>query len=237
MKGDRKLRLVSPAGDGPTPPKTVGQSREDSDLGAALRAAYGAGAPLPEEIHEELLAKALGSAALDLPEAPATPDEEKAAAELRAALEPGAHAHRAGDRLADAETAELVSLARALSAAYRPQPLDDLRSQAIWNRALGRDRRKRRVTTVSGILFATAAAAAAVFGLQIQNARSPASGELEAVAISSSASLAVSRSTQGLFDAAVPFERSGGTSERVDRIARSRAGELRANRFARWGIQ
>ena len=45
------------------------------------------------------------------------------------------------------------------------------------------------------------------------------------------------RSTQEMFDAATPFPRSGGESERVDRIAAARAADLRANRFAAWGIR
>ncbi len=46
-----------------------------------------------------------------------------------------------------------------------------------------------------------------------------------------------SRSTQDLFDAATPFPRSGGESARVDRIATARAADLRANRFASWGVR
>ncbi len=45
------------------------------------------------------------------------------------------------------------------------------------------------------------------------------------------------RSTQDLFDAATPFPRSGGESARVDRIATARAADLRANRFASWGVR
>ena len=45
------------------------------------------------------------------------------------------------------------------------------------------------------------------------------------------------RSTQELFDAATPFPRSGGESARVDRIATARAADLRANRFAAWGVR
>lgn len=45
------------------------------------------------------------------------------------------------------------------------------------------------------------------------------------------------RSTQELFDAATPFPRSGGESARVDRIATARAADLRANRFAAWGVK
>jgi hypothetical protein len=45
------------------------------------------------------------------------------------------------------------------------------------------------------------------------------------------------RSTTDLFDAATPFPRTGGESARVDRIAGARAADLRANRFAAWGVR
>ena len=45
------------------------------------------------------------------------------------------------------------------------------------------------------------------------------------------------RSTQTLFDPGTPFARRGGESSRVDRIARARAADLRANRFAAWGVE
>ena len=45
------------------------------------------------------------------------------------------------------------------------------------------------------------------------------------------------RSTTDLFDATTPFPRSGGESARVDRIAGARAADLRANRFAAWGVR
>ncbi len=46
-----------------------------------------------------------------------------------------------------------------------------------------------------------------------------------------------SRSTTDLFDATTPFPRTGGESARVDRIAGARAADLRANRFAAWGVR
>lgn len=46
-----------------------------------------------------------------------------------------------------------------------------------------------------------------------------------------------SRSTSDLFDATTPFPRTGGESARVDRIASARASDLRANRFASWGVR
>ncbi|MEZ4293974.1 MAG: hypothetical protein R3B70_03275 [Polyangiaceae bacterium] len=51
------------------------------------------------------------------------------------------------------------------------------------------------------------------------------------------APLIASRSTSDLFDATTPFPRTGGESARVDRIAGARASDLRANRFAAWGVR
>lgn len=45
------------------------------------------------------------------------------------------------------------------------------------------------------------------------------------------------RSTSALFDPAMPFPTRGGESERLGRIVASRAADLRANRFAAWGIR
>lgn len=45
------------------------------------------------------------------------------------------------------------------------------------------------------------------------------------------------RSTSELFDATTPFPRTGGESARVDRIAGARSADLRANRFAAWGVR
>lgn len=69
-------------------------------------------------------------------------------------------------------------------------------------------------------------------------ARAP---EAAATSIAQSASPSApkiaARSTQEMFDAATPFARSGGESDRVDRIAAARASDLRANRFAAWGVR
>ena len=51
------------------------------------------------------------------------------------------------------------------------------------------------------------------------------------------AQLARVRSADDVFDAAIPFPRSGEESGRVDRIAAVRGSELRRNRFAQWGVR
>lgn len=57
------------------------------------------------------------------------------------------------------------------------------------------------------------------------------------VPLTDSAGRRLSRSTSGLFDPATPFSTRGGESERLERIVASRAADLRANRFASWGLR
>lgn len=64
-----------------------------------------------------------------------------------------------------------------------------------------------------------------------------ASPQAKAVAATERTPRIASRSTTDLFDAATPFPRTGGESARVDRIAGARAADLRANRFAAWGVR
>ena len=54
---------------------------------------------------------------------------------------------------------------------------------------------------------------------------------------SASAALVLTRSTQELFDPATPFPSKGGESDRLAKIVASRATDLRANRFAAWGVR
>ena len=49
------------------------------------------------------------------------------------------------------------------------------------------------------------------------------------------ASLAHVRSTDELFPA--PFPKEQLTSQRIDRIAEARSRDLRANRYAKWGVK
>ena len=56
-----------------------------------------------------------------------------------------------------------------------------------------------------------------------------------ASSLAAAPALTAPRSAQDLFDE--PFPRTGGTSERVDRIASARERELRANRYAAWGVR
>jgi hypothetical protein len=52
-----------------------------------------------------------------------------------------------------------------------------------------------------------------------------------------SAGRRMARSTSTLFDPAMPFPARGGETDRLARIVAARAADLRANRFAAWGIR
>jgi hypothetical protein len=155
----------------------------------------------------------------DDPDAPVTEQERADAERLRTALdEPG-------------RRNEGADLARALSAAWSPRDLSADTHRALVEQALvQRDRRRRRtVIRVSFAASAVLALAAAVL-LVVRNGRE-ASDTAHAVA----ATVAVSRSTQGLFPDRFPA--TGGESARIDRIAMARATDLRDNEFAKWGVR
>jgi hypothetical protein len=161
---------------------------------------------------------------IDDPDAPASPEELEQADRLRAAL-------------ADAsQPNESAELARALSAAYSPRDLSAQEHGALVDRALStakaRPTGRARVTRISfgtGAMLALAASVMlALWGDPRGDRRGPAA-EMFAPA------LAVSRSTQDLFDA--QFAPTGGETGRVDRIAMARATDLRDNEFARWGVR
>ena len=77
---------------------------------------------------------------------------------------------------------------------------------------------------------ASLAAMAASIALVMRSSAPATSAALEAPP-----AMAVSRSTAQLFPEGIPV--TGGTSDRVDRIAYARAQDLRENRFARWGVR
>jgi hypothetical protein len=256
MKGERRLRLVPPAQQpgeprGEETPASEQELRQagalaeaiergDDPLARALRFAFGgsagtspgtlpgprsaaAPAALDEADHEALIARALGDEA-----APPTRAEQAAAERLREALE---GAPRAGG---DAD------LADALRAAYRPAPLPELRNEALIARALpGRGgERHRRIAPVTMAALSTLAAVAAAVALLVgpvaDQAAPTASGP---ASVAAPAALILSRSTAELFDPATPFPREGGETQRIDRIASARASDLRANRYAAWGVR
>ncbi len=199
-------------------------------------------------------------------EALAEPDEaELAAAErLRAALDelgPGSRPGRAppsrpvqptegavvplrgarAGRAPGAAPEPGAEIAAALRAAYRPTALDPRRNEVLIATALANAPRRRSMGRVIA-LVTTVTALAAGFALLLRtagDAAAPSAAPAAAVAAAPSPqpSLIPARSTADLFDAAEPFPRTGGESKRIDRIAAARSADLRANRFAAWGVR
>jgi hypothetical protein len=211
--------------------------RGDEPVSSSLRAAW-----QPPELalrdHDALLARALGAV-----DAPSTNAEERAAALLRDALEPSGSAARTAARLALEGSHEeaLADLARALRSAHRPAALEPARNEALVARAL--ERRPRRAATrrlvpvtMSALAAVAALAAGVVFSFRAKDS-TPAASAPAAQMARANLSLIRVRSTDDLFDPAAPFPREGGESARIDRIAMARAADLRANRFASWGVR
>jgi hypothetical protein len=208
--------------------------RGEAPLAVALRAVF-VPARLDDDAHAEMLARALGEASASkddersAPEvdAPSTPAEQDAAARLREALDAPRREARHDEPLAE--------LAHAMRAAYRPRDIEPLRNEALVARALGRaasQRKARRVVPiVSAAVLGVAAMAASV--ALVFSSRMPTPSSTTAAMVAPYRS----RSAADLFDPTTPFPREGGESARVDRIASARAGDLRANRFASWGVR
>jgi hypothetical protein len=156
----------------------------------------------------------------DDPDAPPSEEERAEAERLRAALDDPARVH------------EGAELARALSSAWSPRDLTAAQHGELVTRALARRDGTRRRATVVRVSFGASAflALAASVALVVWSGSSHVSSMRAAAA-----ALAVSRSTQPLFDER--FAAVGGESARIDRIAMARAADLRDNEFARWGVR
>ena len=126
-----------------------------------------------------------------------------------------------------------MALVESLRAAASPRELDPSRHTQILARALAPRQGKVRSLAFGGI--ASLAALAAAFALFMgQRSRSLPTALESQAQLAEGPAVAVSRSTTALFPDGIPA--TGGTSERVDRIAFARAQDLRENRFARWGF-
>lgn len=162
---------------------------------------------------------------IDDPDAPPTEEEKIASERLRDAL--------ADPRIENAD----AELARALAQAHAPRELGKDEHDAIVRAALAKAKPRGRVIRITfGLATTLALAAAAVLVLgRFDMAKSPAA---DMSARASAPSLVPARSTQDLFDE--PFAKplsKGAASARIDRIAMARAGDLRENRFAMWGVR
>jgi hypothetical protein len=196
----------------PRLPLPDGDDRPPSDaadeaLGEALRSAYDP-VPLDPKRHAELLEQAL----LD-PFAPPTDEEVRESERLRQALETGDESH------AD------VRLLRALSAAKEPSALSPEASDRARAK-LHRTTPVRKTNVVFVSFGAAALALAAAFALLV--------GGLATKPAPAAGRLLPSRTTTDLFER--QFE-PGETTERIDRIASSRAHDLRENRYSMWGAR
>jgi hypothetical protein len=189
--------------------------RGEDPLAAALQAAFAPCDAAGDDL-DAILARAMGD------ESASTEAERDAADRLRVEL--------AGE----AEVREAAIL-MALKVAADPPALPEGRNEALVNAALFRA--KKRSTLLRLVPFTMAAAAglsavAAAFAFYLSGAH-----EAPAPAAVAAATLIPARSTQELFDAATPFPRRGEESARIDRIAAARKADLRANRFAAWGVR
>ena len=236
MKREHKLRLVRPdervtfEDEPPPSPEELAEAealrasleKGEHPLAVVLRAAT-APAELDDALNDVMIERALGKsvARAEGEDEPPTASERAGAARLRDALE----APRSDDR-----EVPLAGLAEALVAAHRPRAIEPLRNEALIARALRRTSaapRKGRVLSVVTAAVVMAAAAAAGFVLTLRPSTES--------TVAEAPELSRSRSAGELFD--TPFPRVGGASARVDRIASTRATELRQNRFAMWGVR
>ena len=250
MKGERHLRIVPPPPQEPyvgapgdagadEPPPTEAELREAMDLeralaqgidplAAALRSAYRP-EPLEDVDHEALLARAFGDAG-----APPTAAERREAERLAGELDA-----MKGRRAAPEPKSEPAEIAEALRAAWAPRSIEPLRNEALIAKALASSKRRRALPVTMAALSSLAAVAAGValfFGQAKQPEQSAPTAAAPTAAGPAQAALIRARSTSDLFDPETPFPRSGGTSERMDRIVSARSADLRANRFAAWGV-
>lgn len=185
--------------------------RGEDPFADELRAAHAPGALADDDL-DALVARALGE------EDASTQAEREAAEDLRAEL----------DGRAPVREAAIFTQLRVASS---PPHLDPAKNDALIAAALSRAGRGRGVVrrlapvTIAAVTGITALAAglALFIGQPRVDPRS--------------AAMIRARSTQELFDAGTPFPRSGEESARIDRIAAARAGDLRRNRFASWGVR
>jgi hypothetical protein len=195
-----------------------------AELATALRCANEATAmDLDDLDHETLIAVTLGDEAAAL-----AAEQQAEAALLCRALEgenahplaelatAARHAHGAGDGRIDQLTHERL-----------------LRKAGVVERAPSKKERRLSTGMIIGAVASIAAGVALFLG-SMQWLESQSAG---GVAVHAPAELINARSTQDLFDPAEPFPQKGGESDRLGKIVASRQADLRANRFAAWGVR
>lgn len=203
-------------------------------LAAALRPS-----DIDPDKHEEILARVLGlgddeaSADDAIASEPAADEAELKRSSLLASLLESDLSRVDGS---NPELLRLALLARALRLAYEPTAIDDVAHQRVLGAGLKTPTRVAARRTVVGAVFVLVAAAAAIFGLYVQQPKTT-PDPATAMRATPQAPLIEARTSTDLFDPMTPFDRSGGTTERVDKITTTRASELRDNQFTAWGVQ
>jgi hypothetical protein len=155
------------------------------------------------------------------PDAPPSEAELRAASLLRNALEAGETGAPEGPDW------ELIQSIRAASS---PAPLAQERHRRILDMALSTKPKGKVIYLAFGGAASLVAMAAAIALVINQPGPVP-----SAAVAPSRGPMAVSRSTAQLFPEGIPV--TGGTSDRIDRIAYARGQDLRENQFARWGVK
>ena len=260
MTRDPKLRLVPPDESVPPAEQALDQPdraegsdpaerRDAAGVRALVHATTGRGELAPAD-HEALIALALGEDVAEI-----SPREAAAAERLRLGLSrllgddaapPQDAEEQEAAPTADGELAHvpdpLIEVAEAMRAARADSTIDDLTNERLIRQALRfRERVSRRWAW--GALGAVAAGVALFIGSMwiVQGGTAPsthqASGPPPPPAPTEPVKLIEVRSTQTLFDPTQKFPVRGGESTRMDRIAGARAADLRANRFAAWGVR
>ncbi len=155
----------------------------------------------------------------DDPDAPPSEEEMAQAEKLRRDLDDP----RRESRLAD--------LARTVSAAWEPRDLSKEEHRLLVQQAVSRPAARARGARVVRVSFGAAATLALAASVLLVLRGDRPGHHADTVPLS----LAVSRSTQELFEE--QFPPTGGETRRIDRIAMARATDLRDNEFARWGVR
>jgi hypothetical protein len=180
----------------------------EAELFEALRAAW-APAPLDPARHRRIL-----EAALEDPFAEPSEEEIRQSERLRRALEHDDGSHPD------------VELARALRSAVRPAERPASVAVPESPRAAGR--------VIYATFGAVALAAAAAFALFVASPQREAATSAASVQATPTQALHASRTTDELFSERF---KTGGATERIDRIALAREHDLRENRYRWWGVR
>jgi len=180
---------------------------QEQELALALQAAW-APVELDAALNEMLI-----EAALEDPFAAASDEEVAESERLRQALDgKGEHPDAA--------------LARALALAHAPPGMAEEQNRDLARHAVARRSNVIYVAFGAAATLVAAAAAVLLFLFPASRSAAPTNPRFEKIA--------VSRSTVPMFDK--KFE-TADTTSRIDRIASTRARDLRRNRYAMWGVR